>query len=781
MKIPVRGVAGLARVKRYGSMGVALVLSVLLAVPNGVALQPNQVSIKNLQAFTDPKNLPAVLDALEKLNAAAPRASYDVQAKAAELGRDIDKIFGFVRDQVRYEVYEGVLRGPQGTLMGGAGNSYDKSLLLAALLRQNGYDVRHVRGRLSEERAKALVSQMFAAFKQGGPAPGLASVPVNLPNAAAASKEFADVVVAYWLANIDTVRSALERDKVRPSQAPPVSDKDLINEAMDHVWVEYRQGDKWVALDPSTKGARLGESFAASQQTPGSVPPALFHRVTIRVMAEERRAGKVSATEALRHEAPAADLNGASASLSFKFSPAGVGWSAVPVLRIEDKEIAGRIVAGSGLAGGVQNLGRELFARPGQPPQSGPREPTAVWIDFDFTYPSGRVAAVRRKIFDRIGPVARGEKREADAPLLPLDQINGTPVYLGNSYAFSFASGSLHPDAVRSRFSRHLPVLRQVLPLLTKLQASGRKPTDEDAKQLSTTLGPALPDLSGLLASSFHIYSHKGLIMLQTSRKSGTVRFYEATPRLAIVSFEAALDADGKTMTGRTTLDLRRNELRVIAEGVPGPQVVGANAIRGMLDGVLEHVMIADLTPRLPGREAPVSAISVMERARDTKTSFATLTTPQGVHKVSAPDAAKARMSASVGNNVALVAPARAISLDGRERLGWWQLDLRSGETLALMDTGLHAVEFTLMEKMQIWLNKAYLDGLLLLYAVCVLFAIDAVLAGFVIGSVIGAPSPSPQPPSLPSNPPVPQHPPFTLPPGDLWCSAGERAAGVCH
>lgn len=338
--------------------------------------------------------------------------------------------------------------------------------------------------------------------------------------------------MARWLASVNTVRSALERDKVQVGQAPPVSDRDLINEAMDHLWVEYRQGDTWVALDPSTKDARPGESVAASQQT-----PALSHRVTVKVMVEERVSGRVTVSEALRHQATAADLHGARVSLSFKLSPAGAGWSAVPLLQVEDKVITGRVVAGSGLAGGAQNLGRQLFARPGQLPQGGPSEQTAAWIDFDFTYPSGRVATTRREMFDRIGPVARAEKREADAPVAPLEQTGGIPLYLANTYTLSFVSGSLHPDAVRARLSRHLPVMRQALPLLTKLQASGGKASPEDVRQLSTALGLALPDLSGLLASSFYLQSQKRLVMLQSSKTRGNVWFYGATPRLAIASF----------------------------------------------------------------------------------------------------------------------------------------------------------------------------------------------------------------------------------------------------
>ena len=52
-------------------------------------------------------------------------------------------------------------RGSRGALMARAGNAYDKSLLLGALLGQHGLEVRYVRGRLTADRAAALVRQMY--------------------------------------------------------------------------------------------------------------------------------------------------------------------------------------------------------------------------------------------------------------------------------------------------------------------------------------------------------------------------------------------------------------------------------------------------------------------------------------------------------------------------------------------------------------------------------------------------------------------------------------------
>ena len=95
--------------------------------------------------------LERALSAFEYLQTQIDVSAFDVAANAAVLSNDPDRIFEFVRSEVRFEPYFGVLRGAKGTLMGLAGDAADQSVLLVALLREAGIaedDIRFATGTL---------------------------------------------------------------------------------------------------------------------------------------------------------------------------------------------------------------------------------------------------------------------------------------------------------------------------------------------------------------------------------------------------------------------------------------------------------------------------------------------------------------------------------------------------------------------------------------------------------------------------------------------------------
>src|SRR5690606_17578114 len=88
---------------------------------------------------------------------------YDVDSLALDLAfEEPETIAAWVGENVDFELYAGLLRGPQGTLVAGAGNALDQAVLLARLLNDVGYEARVALGELPAEQATELVMSMFA-------------------------------------------------------------------------------------------------------------------------------------------------------------------------------------------------------------------------------------------------------------------------------------------------------------------------------------------------------------------------------------------------------------------------------------------------------------------------------------------------------------------------------------------------------------------------------------------------------------------------------------------
>lgn len=95
----------------------------------------------------------------------------DVRAQAARLGYHRGRILRFVRDEIAFEPYSGLLRGASGTLFAGSGNSLDQSLLLRELLEASGEQTRIVYKELPPEatarlRERFLKQDVFARLAE---------------------------------------------------------------------------------------------------------------------------------------------------------------------------------------------------------------------------------------------------------------------------------------------------------------------------------------------------------------------------------------------------------------------------------------------------------------------------------------------------------------------------------------------------------------------------------------------------------------------------------------
>ena len=249
--------------------------------------------------------LERILDAFTYLESRIDRAQFDVAAKAQSLGNDHDRIFAFVRDDVRYEPYYGVLRGAKGTLTGLAGNAADQSVLLKELLEAAGIasdDIRFATGILNFSQADALLAQFydmrFAA--SAGPAPltedaierAAELLGPDWPAVQVAQVETGDRALDLQEVLWEDVESdyalltgLLRQQGVTLGVGDPSTVEDAVRvEARAHTWVQVRDATGiWTDLDPSFSDSSAGRSFAAAHPVTPNPLEILSHTLRIAV------------------------------------------------------------------------------------------------------------------------------------------------------------------------------------------------------------------------------------------------------------------------------------------------------------------------------------------------------------------------------------------------------------------------------------------------------------------------------------------------------------------
>ncbi len=310
-----------------------------------------------------------------------------IEVLAGDLEYDVERIFRFVADEVRYEPYDGILRGARGALAGRAGNSLDQALLLAALLDASGVPVRFVDASIDETTAGAVLATtavpasvardgtMAVLRGSGGTAAGGTpdiDAPSPDPAVRAAAGRIPEVATAIQAA----ARSQLDASLAMLGGGPRGRWGDA---AADHVRAAAAR-----ALASCLGPGRLRSRLARPGPTLGPVarprppvgepvatlPDELRHRVAFRVLRERLVGGALTEDLIVEHEAFADELAGEPLVLLHE-KPAGLEALGVsvtgvltgqtqylPILQVGDRSLiglAGVTLGGSGGAlGGIE-------------------------------------------------------------------------------------------------------------------------------------------------------------------------------------------------------------------------------------------------------------------------------------------------------------------------------------------------------------------------------------------------------------------------------------------
>lgn len=690
------------RVLRHG-LPVVLCLIVVIAradLPNAVYQPPQHISAADRQVALD--ELDRFVAKLGQLRAEIDRSLFDLDALLERSEFDEQKVIAFVRDDIRFEQYPGLLRGAEGTLISGAGNALDQALLLATLLKNAGLDARIVHGRISAEQARLLLAGIGASTADSGhvatdrqawdarlaelhdlsgaPPPQRYAPLEEAPFFAVAQRTTNELLQALQDANID-----LAGDDTNS----------LLAEARDYYWVEARlgPGDAWQAHHPAL-GTAI-ESAPNPIETFGQqLPERLQHRLRIEVFIEQKL-GKQLQTHRVAGpwERPVANLNGV--VLSYRNQPntldaeaikTGIGAAVnkanlfIPILNGEpgktafdlngwtiDVESLGMDAFGAGAVfqtvGDKAGLAANTLSAMGATDDSNSTDLvalTAHWIEYTLIRPGGEESRYRRMLLDRRGAASRAAGQMRLRAMSEADIRRALTV----QHQFMVATGSYSQAYTAERVLQRLIDVAPAWRLMVRYLYGG-----------NIKLG-ALQELDPSPLPHLALYRTFDL----GPQKLGAPIAYRASPSLVVLR-DGLLTEE----RGFRSVDVVANDRRVLSRDKFGRLRVDAQ--KAVAIGVWETAIETLAHDYFGPANAEYNTFAVFDSAQRQGIKAQVLPPhASDTRQVSLDDDGRVHLRRDLDTGHAVLIPLQAPA--GLAMTGWWRVDPASGTTLGMTADG---------------------------------------------------------------------------------------------
>lgn len=650
----------------------------------------------------------ALRPAFEQLRAALDRTQFDLTQLNAALGFDPDRLAAFVRDEIAYEQYPGVLRGARGTLIARAGNALDQSLLLGHLLGDAGRDWRIVRARLADAQAEALVTRMAAAMPAK---PSLGDID-------AIRQALRSVLSAQGMndAEIDSAKAMLNAghsentfvDRTDPDTrfilgslreaGVAFSDDEsalLSAEARDYFFVEHRADayQPWEAVHPAFGAADAPEverveSFTAADES-------LHHRVRVSAYVEQKAGDQLIVHKIL--ETPdytSAELVDRPIRLGFfpnnidLYQPmqiSNVVTEAAVIMPILQNQPVGKAFDLDGRVYDMAVIGMDRFgfteivqagasqveqAFGGLSDLGGPARGeadrddfitlTGQWIEYTVIAPGGQETTHRRYLLDRIGPVNR--EAEVAEIVSPVPLAEAATALVSSSTLMVLTGNDNFPHALDRLAERALGEL-DLVAAAQRLAKPGTLPTVELER-----LSPIEDVKLSLAIEGGHLQA------------PGVVSYRDA-PLVAV--YQEGFVPGRSDTTAFERVDIVTNSRRVLALEDDRLKSSFADTVRA---GVWEtHAERAPIR-RQHGSEFNTMVSLRAAQAENIPIRVYTAANADTIRASAHDDQTRAELVSAVASGHAVVVPEKPPS--GAKSVGWWQIDLATGETLGVATGG---------------------------------------------------------------------------------------------
>jgi hypothetical protein len=653
------------------------------------------------------RNINLILDDIEARDRKLPHREFDPAALAAALGSDPKTQYDWVHDHTIWVPYRGYLRGPRGVLLDRVGSSVDRAVLLGDLLRRTGHDVRLAHATLSQQQASDLLAglKLVRPQRPGTNASEYGSAPIFSEAMALVNARTGPLLAAF-------------EDAARRSR----SDSLAVEAIRDHWWVEYLADGKWVAMDLLAAAADSGRALVAADHSydwvhadeKPPVPDEVWHSVRLSVVVERYDGAATAESTVLEHVLRPAEVLGTPIELThyptpwpeeFPFSgsqPNALADAAVqvrqwvPMLLVGDRVVdqsgiaddgsiiaapfsSEEAIADTGGAGFMTGFGEALGG--GEVPQSAM---TAEWLDFEFNAPGTAPWTIRRPVFDVLGSQNRAARISGfDA---------GTNDRLVKRYQALVGTYSIliQPCAFTEDYVSHLAMTT----FLGTRSDVRRLAVEEDPKQRQRIAASieARMEVWNPLTRLAHMRS-------LLSKEPGD--WFIDRPNVLILGKGLPV-VNAEKAAVIEFIDIASNSVGVLAD--PALNAFQLRLHQGVIDTVAEQVA---LTGTLEKGENPATTFSI-EAAEDWQLINSDDLTAAG--ELGWPDDVVARLAEDLGAGYAAYVPKRAFDSGAGLRWGWWRVDPSSGETVGVMDNGLHpamnekkAADMTSDEKKAYW------------------------------------------------------------------------------
>jgi hypothetical protein len=676
------------------------------------------------------------------------------------------------------------------------GNSVDRALLLAELLRAAGHDARLASATLTDEQARVLRERLGRsspvpnrsadesaewdkALDKEAAVEGVDPAQFRRDVAALAApvNRMAEELAQRVAEQVPTLTAAVQDGAAKRAPEDPTARE--LSALREHWWPQLRQGGSWVDLDPMPPDGKASPPATRTvmlDRDPRRLPlPASdCHEITIRVIAEQWKDGTLREAPALQHTFRPAEVLGQRVTLSH----VPLDWPAdlnlasadapearlretllaqnewVPALQVGDTTVmqsgvttSGTIdpkpaldalaKAGASTAGAAKRVTSIFEDLPGGGAGGAKKADgggvwTAEWIEYETRRPGSEPVVVRRPLFDLVGPAARQAAKGAVA-----EPAVGDAQKLDRALAeFSGVEILALPCRPTAAFVQHEidDNLLSTRPALRDLLKAGAAGDMTAAEKKVTGLAPmpAAPYLFSVARS-------------QWSR----VRDRTFVDRPTLVAFIRRLAVGGPTgLVRRVVFDIVANPVQVRPGQAAGPDAFAARLEQGVVDSNLETLLARDDAPAVGAADLyrrsasqGVQWVALRPGAAGTAPDWARVQVPENERALIARDLAAGQVA---------VVPVRPVEANGKPCVGWWRVDPVSGETLAMTEAGgADAVEYPMVVRLivaaavgewtYIGCGGATAKGLKKLGCVCCAAAAAALVMVAFAGAAAGA------------------------------------------